>query len=75
MNKTRRKKIDDVKGKLNACISELEVIRDEEDQTRENIPENLQDGEAYCLSEECSDKIDDAISDIQGAVSNLENII
>lgn len=74
MNNNRRKRIQNVIEQLNTCSSTLEDIKAEEDETREDIPENLQGAETYCLSEECSDKIEDAISGIQEVVSNLENI-
>lgn len=74
MNKDRRKRIQEIITQLNTCSDNLSSIKDEEDFTRDNIPENLQGGEAYCVSEECSDKIDDALSDIQQAVGTLEEI-
>ena len=74
MNKDRRKRIQEIITHLNTCSDNLSSIKDEEDFTRDNIPENLQGGEAYCVSEECSDKIDDALSDIQQAVGTLEEI-
>lgn len=75
MNNERRKRIREVITQLNGCSSSLESIRDDEDDSRDSTPENLQNGEVYCFSEECSGKLEDAISDIQGVVENLENIV
>lgn len=74
MNKSRRNRIKQVIAQLETCTNDLEAVRDEEDETRENTPENLQGGEAYCESEASSDRIEDALSDIQSAVSTLEEI-
>lgn len=74
MNVKRRKKIKDVIKRLNDCKDDLESIKGDEDEARDNIPEPLQNGDTYCESEECSDKIEDAISDIKDVVESLENI-
>lgn len=74
MNAKRRKKIKDVIKRLSDCKDDLESIKEDEDEARDNIPEPLQNGDAYCESEECSDKIGDAISDIKDVVDSLENI-
>lgn len=74
MNRERRNRLKEVITRLGACVDDLSSIKDDEDEARENTPENLQGGEAYCVSEEISDKIDDALSDIQEAVNTLEEI-
>lgn len=74
MNKERREKIKQVIEKLNGCANELDDIKYDEDFARDNTPENLQGSEAYCTSEDCSDKIEDAISDVRQAASTLEEI-
>lgn len=75
MNRERRRKIKAVIGKLNQCSNDLDNIRDEEDYARDNTPENLQSKEQYEFSEECSNALDDAVTDIQEIVENLEDII
>ncbi len=74
MNKQRRQRIKEVITQLETCADNLETVKSDEDEARENIPENLQDGEAYCTSEECSDKIEEAMSDIRAVIENLEDI-
>jgi len=74
VNKERRERIKKVIGTLDGCSEDLSLVKDEEDDMRENIPENLQGGEAYCESEEYSDKIEEALSDIQSAIDSLEEI-
>ena len=74
MNRNRRRQIKEVITQLETCADTLENVKNEEDDARENMPENLQDGGAYCTSEECSDKIEDAISDIRAVIENIEDI-
>lgn len=74
MNRERRRKIRSVVKRLGSCANDLSAIKDDEDEARENMPENLQGGEAYCTSEEMSDKIDDALSDMQEAIDTLADI-
>ena len=52
----------------------LSSIRDEEDEARDNMPENLQDSDKYSESEECSDKMQDALDSGEEAVSVLEEL-
>ena len=74
MNKTRKTQIKEVITKINGCADDLSDIKFDEDYARENIPENLQGGDAYCTSEDCSDKIEDAISDLRQVASDLGEI-
>lgn len=74
MNDKRRQRIRYVVQQLTSCTSSIELIKDEEDYSRDNIPENLQSGEKYCTSEECSDKLEDALIDIKQVINALESI-
>ena len=75
MNKIRRKQINIIINKLNACVVELENIKDLEDESRDNMPENLQNGDAYYYSDECSDKLIEAIDSINDVISELDTIV
>mgnify|MGYP003571417425 CR=1 FL=1 len=74
MNKARREKISDIVSKLQDCRSELETIQTEEDDSRYNMPENLEGSQRYTESEEASDALDSANSDIENAINTLEEI-
>lgn len=74
MNKERRTKLKNAIGGLQKCYDDLDSIKYDEDEARENIPENLQGGDAYSESEQCSDTIEDALSDLQGVIDSLESI-
>ncbi len=74
MNNARRKRLQSVIGRLSECSEELESIKDDEDEARENVPENLQAGDAYAASESAGDAMADAISDIESAINHIEEL-
>ncbi len=74
MNQERRERIKKTVIKISECVGELESIKDEEDDSRDNIPENLQGGDAYQQSEDCSDALQDAIDSINEAGEKLGEI-
>ena len=45
MNKARRREISEVIERLEACKADLDVLRDEEQECFDNLPEALQDAE------------------------------
>ena len=59
---------------MQAIINALEALKDEEDEVRENIPENLESSDVYQESERCSDLIDDAIYSVNEAMGNISEI-
>lgn len=74
MNKERRKRIREVIQDLSAVSSKLESIKDDEDDARAEIPENLQNSSNYEESERSSDIIGDAISELSEISDSLEEI-
>jgi len=74
MNQERRKRISEAITNIRQNVSKLESIKDDEDDYRENIPENLQSGDAYQRSEECSDALQNAIDSIGEAADELDQI-
>lgn len=74
MNKARRERIQEVADNLNSIVSVVEQIKEEEDEYRDNMPENLQTSEKYEYSEECSDKMDDVITSLNEQIEILQEI-
>ncbi len=71
MNKQRRKTIDGIIEALEAIKSDIEVVYDEEAEYRDNIPENMQDGEKYEQADAACDELDTAMSSIDDIIENL----
>lgn len=74
MNKTRRKRIDEIilqaealQLSVDELKEEIEVIKDEEEEYMDNIPENLQGPEKYAAAEE-------AVNNLEVAIDWLEEI-
>ena len=75
MNNKRRKCIKLIVGRLKDVLVELEEIHTEEQESFENIPENLMNSERYQQSETAVDTLDDVKSSIEDHISELEEII
>ncbi len=72
MNKVRRKALSEIAEQIGTLRDELETLRDEEDEYRENIPESLQGGEKYELSESASDSMNEALDLLDEAIGSIE---
>lgn len=73
MNKIRRKALQEIYDKLSDLREELETIKDEEDESGENMPENLQGSERYEQSETASGNIDEAMEYLSSACDSIES--
>ena len=76
MNKLRRKAIRNIIAKLQLinskealgeCINDLEDVLDEESESFENIPENLQDSQRAIDSENAIGTLEDVIDELNDA--------
>ena len=74
MNKVRRTQIQRVSDSISNIIAEIETIRDEEDEARESMPENLVGSERYETSEVASDTLQDIIDLLEESVERLSEI-
>ena len=72
MNDDRRKRITEAMEHLSLSREILEVVRDEEQEAFENLPENLQESDRGQKMEEAADALDTAISDLEDVESSLE---
>lgn len=68
MNDARRKSLRNIIEKLDDLMSDLECLKEEEEEYRDNIPENLQSSEKY-------EKADDAVSNLEEACDSLQSAI
>ena len=75
MNKLRRKSLQEIFDKLSDLREEIESIKDEEDESRENMPENLQGSERYEQSETASYNMDEAMEYISSACDSIESVL
>lgn len=74
MNARRRGQLKKLELQLIVWLGELESIKEEEEESRENMPDNLNGSERYELSEEASQDLEDAYDSIEEAINALSNI-
>ncbi len=75
MNNTRRKQIENIKARIVALLGEaenikadIETIRDEEQEYRDNMPESLAEGEK-------AERADAAITELEQVIEDLDSLI
>jgi hypothetical protein len=75
MNKQRRAEITKAVDMIEAGKAILENVRDEEQDTFDNMPESLQGGEKGTAMEEAVSNLDEAISNLEETVSNINAVV
>lgn len=68
MNDARRKALRNIIEKLDDLMSDLECLKEEEEDYKDSMPENLQNPERY-------EKADEAISNLEEACDSLQSAI
>lgn len=66
MNAERRKALTLLQGEMMDIVERLNQLKDEEQDYKDNMPENMQSGEK-------GDKADTAISELETAIENIES--
>lgn len=74
MNKQRRKKIEALVERLADIWTELEELKDEEQDYFDNMPESFQGSDKGEAAEQVVSQLDDAINSACEAKDTLENI-
>lgn len=75
MNKQRRKWLEEIVGRLETAKDEIDSVAEEEREAYENLPEGIQEserGEAMC---ENADDLEQASSDLDDLIQNLNEIL
>lgn len=72
MNKSRRAELAKINTRCDEMRSELESLRDDEQNAFDQMPESFQAGERGQASENAISYLDEAISSIEEAVRSIE---
>lgn len=75
MNKERRKRLQEVVDKLLDIQSELEAVKDEEQECYDNMPEGLQASSRGEEMEENVSYLEDAIEETDGLIESINQIL
>jgi hypothetical protein len=74
MNEARLKEIAALVGKIDDLKSQVETVRDAEQEYYDNMPENLQGSEAGERAESAASSLDDAVNNLSEAMDALEGL-
>lgn len=81
MNNTRRKaisgvsqKVGNIKSEVESLMQDIESIKGEEEDYKDNIPENLQGGEKYEVAENAIENLDAAYYSLDDILGDLEEV-
>ena len=75
MNKARRKEIERIFNILSECMTDLDAVRDEEEEALYNLPESLQESTKGDEMQENIDDLDNIVSDLSDVIDELEKYI
>ena len=75
MNRIRRKNLEDIIQKLEDIKTDLELLKDEEEEYRDNIPDNLQGSERYEKADVACDSLTLAFDSLEETVSYIEDAV
>lgn len=75
MNNSRRKQLRDISEKLSGLLGELEILRDEEQEYYDNMPESLTESERGQKSYEAISNLDDAYGSLEESINSIDNSI
>ena len=74
MNAKQRKQVEQIISKLSEIQTEIEGLRDEEQDKYDGMPDGLQESERGCAIQEAADQLDYAADSVQDAIDNLTDI-
>ncbi len=82
MNAVRRKTITKLIGRLNGLLEEMEdllsdidIVREEESEALNNIPESLMETDRYAQSEAAADNLEEAYDTLSDMKDSLEDVV
>ncbi len=75
MNKPRRKTLKELSNQLSDVRDTLEMVKDEEEEYRDNIPENLQGSEKYEKTDAYCDSLYEDVSNLEEAIEQIQSTI
>ena len=74
MNTERRKRLTDAISYINRAVQIIEDVRDDEQDSFDNLPESLQSGDRGMLMEECIQGMDEVLEGLDSCISDIEDV-
>ncbi|HEY8096982.1 MAG TPA: hypothetical protein VIE65_12945 [Methylobacter sp.] len=72
MNKNRRKTISEIADRITGLKTDIEIVRDEEQEAYDALPESLQGGDKGQAMQSAIDALENAINSLDEVESSLE---
>lgn len=72
MNNIRRKRLEQIKNKLDDVVADIQSCYDEEEEYYDNMPENLQNSIRGEMAQQAIDALDNAMSNIADALDEID---
>jgi len=71
MNKVRRTSLQEISVKMEDLKSDIEALRDEEQEYADNMPDSLQSSEKHDTAENAVSSMDEAIEGLESAINAI----
>ena len=75
MNKNRRKQLERIVEQLENLRDDLEMLKYEEQECFDNLPDSLQESEKGEMMQEYADDLEAAYDDLDNVISSIQDII
>ena len=75
MNQIRRKKLADIKERIERISEELQEILNEEEEAKDNIPESFWETDRYATSEAACENMEYAVENLNDFVDNIDEVL
>lgn len=70
-----KKSLEEVYEKLEDIQGDLQIVKEEEEEYFENIPENLKESERAMSSFDYIDNLEECFTDLQDGMECIENVV
>lgn len=75
MNKQRRATLNQINELISNVYEDLECCKDQEEEYRDNMPENLHGSERYEKAEDAVNMLEEALESLQQAIDNIYEVV
>lgn len=75
MNKQRRIALNQISELISNVYEDLESCKDQEEEYRDNMPENLQGGERYEKADDAVNMLEEALESLQQAMDDIQEVV
>jgi len=72
MNKTRRKALEKINAQIEDIVAGIEMLRDEEQEYIDNMPEGLQGSDKAEMAEDAVSSMESALESLAGAANSID---